>query len=82
VLGDYQNGFRNGRFVTDNIFALKMINEELWEYNQSLQYLFIDFQKAYNSIHRDTLWKCMKEFKIPTKLINTCKTRVQDKNNG
>jgi hypothetical protein len=65
---DYRNGFRDGRSVIDNISALKIINKKLWEYNQSLQYLFIDFQKAYNSIHRDTLWKCMKEFKIPTKL--------------
>jgi len=32
-------------------------------------YLFIDFQKARDSIHRDTLWKCTKEFKIPTKLL-------------
>ena len=65
-MGDYQNGFRDGRSVIDNIFALKIINEKLWEYNQVVQYLFIDFRKAYDS--RDTLWKCMKEFKIPTKL--------------
>ena len=76
-MGDYQNGFRGGRFVIDNIFALRIINEKLWEYNQSVQYLFIDFQKAYDSIHRDTLWECMKEFKIPTKCINMCKTCVQ-----
>jgi len=76
VMSDYQNGFRDGRSVIDNIFALKIINKKLWEYNQSAQYLFIDFQKAYDSIHRDTLWKCMKEFKIPTKLINMCKTCV------
>jgi hypothetical protein len=55
VMGDYQNGFRDGRSVIDNIFALKVINEKLWEYNQSAQYLFIDFQKAYGSTHRDTL---------------------------
>ena len=77
VMGDYQNGFRDGRSVIDNIFALKIINEKLWKYNQSAQYLFIDFQKAYDCIHRDTLWKCMREFKIPTKLINMCKTCVQ-----
>jgi len=61
----------------DNIFALKTINKKLWEYNQSVQYLFIGFLRAYDSIHRDTLWECRKEFKIPTKLINMCKTRVQ-----
>ena len=81
-MGDYQNGFRDGRSVIDNIFALKIINEKLREYIQSVQYLFIDFQKAYDSIHRDTLWKCVKEFKIPTKLISTCKTCVKVKKCG
>jgi len=52
---DYLNGFRDGRSVIDNIFLPKIINEKIWEYNQSAQYLFIEFQKAYDSIHRDTL---------------------------
>jgi len=43
----------------------------------SVQYLFIDFQKAYDSIHRDKLWKRMEELKILKKLINMCKTYVQ-----
>jgi hypothetical protein len=64
VMGGYQNGFTDGRSVTDNIFALKIINEKLWKYNQSVQNLFIDFQKAYNSIHRDTLHEFMKELKF------------------
>jgi hypothetical protein len=68
VLGDYKNVFRGGRSVIDNKSALKIINKKLWEYNQGVQYLFIDFQKAYDSTHRDMLWKCMKEFKISTKL--------------
>ena len=76
VMGDYQNGFRDERSVIDNIFALKIINKKLWEYNQSVQYLFIDF-KRHMTIHRATLRECMAEFKIPTKLINMCKTCVQ-----
>jgi hypothetical protein len=44
-MGDYQNGFRDGRSVIDNKFALKIINEKIWEYNQSVQYVFIDFQR-------------------------------------
>ena len=51
VMGDYQNGFRDGRSVIDNIFAFKLIKEKVWEYNQNVQYLFIDFQKAYKGIH-------------------------------
>jgi len=46
TIGDYQNGFRDGRSVSDNIFALTIINEKIWEYNQCVQFLFIDLQKA------------------------------------
>ena len=56
ITGVYQNGFRDGRSVNDNIFVLKIINKKIWEYNQNVQHLFIDFQKAYDSIHRDMLW--------------------------
>ena len=49
ITGDYQNGFRDGRSIIDNIFALKMLNEKVWGYKQSVQYLFIDFEKAYDS---------------------------------
>jgi hypothetical protein len=51
ITGDYQNGFRDGRSVIDNIFALKIMNEKIWEYNQSVKYFFIDFQKSYDSIN-------------------------------
>jgi len=53
ITRDYQNGFRVGRSVTDNIFVLKIIKQKIWEYNQSGQFLIIDFQKEYDSIHRD-----------------------------
>jgi len=31
VMGEYQNSFRGGRSVIDNIFALKIINDKLCE---------------------------------------------------
>ena len=40
-------------------------------------YLLI-FERHIDSIHRDTLWECIKEFKIPTELINICETCVQE----
>jgi len=77
IKGEYQNGFRDGRSVIDKISALKIINKKIWVYNQSIHYLFIDLKRIYDFIHIDTLWKCMEEFKIPTKLINMCKTCIQ-----
>ena len=31
ITSDYQNGFRDERSVTDNIFALKIIDEKMWQ---------------------------------------------------
>jgi len=31
--GDYQNRFRDGRAVIDNLLILKIIIEKLWEYS-------------------------------------------------
>jgi len=61
-MGDCQNRFRDGSSVINNISVLQIINEKIWEYDQSVQYLVIHFQKAYDSIHRDMLWKYVEEF--------------------
>ena len=58
-MGDYQNGFRDGRSVIDNIFTLKILNEKIWEYNQSVQYLLI-FKRhmaLYIETHYRNVWK-------------------------
>ena len=34
---------------------------------------FIDFRKAFNSVHRNTLWKIMRSYGIPNKVINLVK---------
>jgi len=64
VMGEYKIGFRNGRSVIDNIFALQIINEKLWEYNQGVQYLFIDFRKSYDYIYGDTHGNIQKNLKF------------------
>jgi hypothetical protein len=38
---NYQNGFRDERSVIDNIFALKIINENIWEYDHIISYHII-----------------------------------------
>ena len=34
---------------------------------------FIDFEKAFDSVHQDSLWKIMKHYGIPAKIINMVK---------
>jgi hypothetical protein len=42
---------------------------EKWEYNGTVNQLFIDFKKAYDSIKREVLYNILLEFGIPKKLV-------------
>jgi hypothetical protein len=69
VLRDEQAGFRKGRGCTDQIFALRNIIEQCLEWNTSLCINFIDFRKAFDSIHRDSLWTILRSYGIPPKIV-------------
>ena len=50
-----QGGFR--RRTSDQIFILKNIIEQCQEWQAPLSMNFVDFEKAFDSVHRETLWK-------------------------
>jgi hypothetical protein len=39
---------------------------------------FVDFEKAFDSVHRDSLWIIMKKYGIPNKLIQMVKALYDD----
>ena len=63
-----QAGFRKGRSTIEQIFVLKNIVEQAVECNSSLYVCFVDYEKAFDSVHR-TLWKIMESYEIPSKLV-------------
>jgi sorting nexin-29 len=73
-----QAGFRAGRGTTEQIFVLRNILEQAIEWNSNLYLCFVDFEKAFNSIHRETLWKIMGSYGIPEKLIIMTKSMYED----
>jgi hypothetical protein len=40
ITGAYQNGFQDGKSVIDSIFAWKIINHKIWEYNQCTIFIY------------------------------------------
>ena len=72
-LREEQAGFRAGRGTTEQIFILRNILEQAIEWNSNLYTCFIDFEKAFDSVHRDTLWKIMRHYGIPEKYIRLVK---------
>jgi len=61
-----QAGFRIGRSTVEQIFVLRNILEQALEWNASLYSCFVDYEKAFDSVHRETLW-------IPQKLVKVVK---------
>jgi hypothetical protein len=56
IIGDHQRGFPRNRSTTDKIFCICQILEKNWEYNETLHQLFLDFNKAYDSVRREVLY--------------------------
>nr|VZI44316.1 unnamed protein product [Spirometra erinaceieuropaei] len=64
-----QAGFRAGRGCADQIFTLRRILEFRHSYQQPTAVCFIDFAAAFDSVHRESLWRIMALDGVPAKII-------------
>ncbi|VDP27037.1 unnamed protein product [Schistosoma margrebowiei] len=69
-LRDQQSGFRKNRSCTDRIATLRIIVKQSVEWNSSLYINFIDYEKAFDSVDRRTLWKLLRYYGVPEKIVN------------
>ena len=76
-LRDEQAGFRKNRSTTDQIASLRIIVEQSLEWNSQLIVNFLDYEKAFDSIDRATLWKLLRHHGIPQKLVNLIKSMYE-----
>ena len=76
-LRNEQAGYRQGRNTTEQIFVLRNIIEQVIERNSNLYICFVDFEKAFDSVHRET-WKLLKIYGIPDKLVNMIKAMYRN----
>ena len=73
VLRNEQAKFRKGRRCADQIFTLRNILEQCSEWNRQLYVNFIDYEKAFDSIHRDSLRQILRAYGIPQRIVNIIK---------
>jgi hypothetical protein len=73
IIGDHQCGFRRKRSSTDQIFCIRQILENKWEYSETVHQLLIDFKKAYDSVRREVLCNILIEFGVSKKLVRLIK---------
>ena len=73
-LREEQAGFRRGRGCIDHIFTLRNIIEQSTEWQRTLYVNFVDFAKAFDSVHRHSLWKLLRAYGIPLHLVEIIKS--------
>nr|KAG5693079.1 hypothetical protein BaRGS_010638 [Batillaria attramentaria] len=76
-LRDNQAGFRRNRSCIDQIATLRIIVEQSLEWNSSLYVNFVDYRKAFDTLHRDTLWQLLRHYGIPPKLSRLIQTSYE-----
>ncbi|PVD27306.1 hypothetical protein C0Q70_12461 [Pomacea canaliculata] len=65
-----QAGFRRGKSCTDQIATLRIIIEQSIEWQSPLYITFVDFEKAFDSVDRETIWKLMQHYGFPPKFMD------------
>ena len=48
---------------------MRQILEQSQEWNSPLYAVFVDFEKTFDSLHRESLWKILRNYGIPQKLV-------------
>merc|ERR1711867_237609 len=64
-----QNGFRPGRTTTTHILTLRRLIEGVKRHNRKAIILYVDFKKAFDSVHRQTMMKILQAYGVPPKLL-------------
>lgn len=70
TLRKQQAGFRANRSCVDQINTIRIIVEQVNEWQTSLQLCFVDYSTAFDSLSRLHIWDSLKNRGIPPKLIN------------
>ena len=73
-----QAGFRPHRSCCQQIFTLRQIIDKCLACRKPILVNYIDFKKAFDCIHRDSLWYIAAHYGLPVKAINIIKSFYQN----
>ena len=75
VIDESQAGFRKGYSTTDNVFILmSMVQKYLSKQNGRFYCIFMDYEKAFDKIKHNELWKVLERININGKFLKILKS--------
>ena len=68
-----QAGFRPNHSCIDQINKLRIIIEQCVEWSSQLYAVFVNFEKAFDSVSREAMWKEVKCYGVPKQIVDLIK---------
>lgn len=69
IIPEHQNGFRRGRSCEEHIFTLSAISQFYLGRNRAAYIIFIDLQRAFDSINHSLLWSKLLAVGVSGKIL-------------
>lgn len=73
-----QAGFRPNKSCIDHINSLRVIVEQSAEMRAPLYLIFIDFERAFDCLDQSAIWKVLRCYGVPEKMIRLIKALYDD----
>lgn len=78
ILGEEQSGFRKGRGGLENVLTLKEIIARNKQLKKELYLVFIDIEKAYDTVNRQILIKLLRHIGVDEKIVEVIENLYND----
>ena len=77
VLREEQCGFRKSKGCTDHLYALRQVLEKFMAFQLDVNFCFIDFRAAFDSVDPEMMYKIMKHYGLPQKVVNVIRNSYE-----
>ena len=74
IFNDSQFGFRDKRSTSDAVFILHSVIQKILSRNSKLYCIFIDYEKAFDTVLRDSLWYKLVQSGVSCKMVTMIKS--------